>query len=113
LTTVQNWEKGLQAKAQVRAATGAVGAGQIVGDPMDTPKQAQGIARKAAYFLLRRKPQKSHGVQAHAIHPVGHFRKSAAQRNGKTQLAPPPADLATSLSAMISNKEFKPALDQS
>jgi type VI secretion system protein VasJ len=40
------------------------------------------------------------------------FEKAPPSENGKTQLTPPPADLAASLSAMISNKEFKPALDK-
>jgi type VI secretion system protein VasJ len=112
LTTVQNWEKACKPKPKSEAATGAVGAGQIVGDPMDTPKQAQGIARKAAYFLIEKEPQKAMGFRLMRSIRWDIFEKAPPSENGKTQLAPPPADLATSLSAMISNKEFKPALDK-
>jgi type VI secretion system protein VasJ len=112
LTTVQNWEKTCKPKPKPEAATGAAGAGQTVGDPMDTPKQAQGIARKAAYFLIEKEPQKAMGVRLMRAIRWDIFEKAPPSENGKTQLTPPPADLAASLSAMISNKEFKPALDK-
>ena len=108
--TVQNWEKACKPKPKAEA--GAAGAGTAVGDPMDTPKQAQGIARKAAYFLIEKEPQKAMGFRLMRSIRWDIFDKAPPSENGKTQLAPPPADLASSLSAMITNKEFKPALDK-
>ena len=107
--TVQNWEKACKPKPKAEAGAGA---GTTVGDPMDTPKQALGIVRKAAYFLIEKEPQKAMGFRLMRSIRWDIFEKAPPSENGKTQLAPPPADLVSSLSAMIANKEFKPALDK-
>jgi len=111
-SAAQNWEKTCKPKPKTEAAAGAASAGQTVGDPMDTPKQAQGIARKAAYFLIEKEPQKAMGFRLMRSIRWDIFEKAPPSENGKTQLAPPPADLVTSLTAMIANKEFKPAIDK-
>lgn len=112
-TVVQNWEKICKPKPKPEAGAGAAGGtGTAVGDPMDTPKQAQGIARKAAYFLIEKEPQKAMGFRLMRSIRWDIFEKAPPSENGKTQLAPPPAELASSLAGMIANKEFKPALDK-
>ena len=108
--TVQNWEKACKPKPKPAAPAG--GAGGAGAELMDTPKQAQTIARKAAFFLIEKEPQKAMGFRLMRCLRWDILEKAPPAENGKTQLAPPPADLAASLGAMISNKEFKPAFDK-
>jgi len=112
-TAVQNWEKTCKPKPKVEAtsASSSTAAGTTA-DPMDTPKQAQTIVRKAANFLIEKEPQKPMGFRINRTLRWDIFEKSPPAENGKTQLAPPPADLATTLNTLINNKEFKPALDK-
>lgn len=111
-SAVQNWEKACKPKPKPAGAQGSAASGQTVGDPMDTPKQAQTIARKAAYFLMEKEPQKAMGFRLMRSLRWDILEKAPPSENGRTQLAPPPADLASSLAAMIGNKEYKPALDK-
>jgi type VI secretion system protein VasJ len=110
-SSVQNWEKACKPKPKADVAPGAP-AGQTVGDPMDTPKQAQTIARKAAGFLIEKEPQRPMGFRLMRSLRWDIFEKAPPSEGGKTQLAPPPADLVASLNASLNNKEFKPALDK-
>jgi type VI secretion system protein VasJ len=110
-TAVQNWEKACKPKPKPDGAAGA-GAGQTVGDPMDTPKQAQTIARKAAGFLIEKEPQRPMGFRLMRSLRWDIFEKAPPSEGGKTQLAPPAADLVASLNTSLNNKEFKPALDK-
>jgi type VI secretion system protein VasJ len=109
-TAVQNWEKACKPKPKPEGASAA--AGQAVADPMDTPKQAQTIARKAAGFLIEKEPQRPMGFRLMRSLRWDIFEKAPPAENSKTQLAPPPADLVASLNASLGNKEFKPALDK-
>jgi type VI secretion system protein VasJ len=112
-SAVQNWEKACKPKPKPEAAAGAAAAGGTAGDPMDTPKQAQTIARKAAGFLIEKEPQRPMGFRLMRSLRWDIFEKAPpAADGGKTALAPPPADLVASLSAALANKEFKPALDK-
>ncbi len=111
-TAVQNWEKACKPKPKPEAAPGSSAGGQTVGDPMDTPKQAQAIARKAAYFLIEKEPQRPMGFRLIRSVRWDIFEKEPPNENGKTQLAPPPSDLVASLNTLIANKEFKTALDK-
>ncbi len=111
-TAVQNWEKSCKPKPKADAAPGSAAAGQTAGDPMDTPKQAQAIARKAAYFLIEKEPQRPMGFRLIRSIRWDIFEKEPPSENGKTQLAPPAADLVASLNTLIANKEFKAALDK-
>lgn len=110
-TSVQNWEKACKPKPKPEVAPGAT-PGQAVGDPMDTPKQAQTIARKAAGFLIEKEPQRPMGFRLMRSLRWDLFEKAPPAENGKTQLAPPPADLVASLTTSLGNKEFKPTLDK-
>jgi type VI secretion system protein VasJ len=109
---VQNWEKTCKPKPKLEPTAGAPTAGQAAADPMDTPKQAQTIARKAAYYLIEKEPQRAMGFRLMRSIRWDIFEKAPPNENGKTQLAPPPADLAAALNALIAGKEFKPALDK-
>jgi type VI secretion system protein VasJ len=111
-SAAQNWEKACKPKPKPEVATGSQ-AGQTVGDPMDTPKQAQTIARKAAGFLIEKEPQRPMGFRLMRSIRWDIFEKAPpAADGGKTALAPPAADLVASLNTSLANKEFKPALDK-
>jgi type VI secretion system protein VasJ len=113
LSAVQNWEKACKPKPKTEAAPGASAAGGTVGDPMDTPKQAQTIARKAAGFLIEKEPQRPMGFRLMRSLRWDIFEKAPpAAEGGKTQLAAPPADLVATINTALNNKEFKPALDK-
>jgi type VI secretion system protein VasJ len=111
-TTAQNWEKACKPKPKPETGAVAAGASQTSGDPMDTPKQAHTIVRKAAHYLIEKEPQKTMGYRLMRSIRWDIFEKAPQNENGKTQMAPPPADLAVSLTTMIANNEFKPALDK-
>jgi type VI secretion system protein VasJ len=111
-TAVQNWEKACKPKPAPAAPAAGAGGAAAGADAMDTPKQAQTIARKAAFFLIEKEPQRIMGFRLMRIVRWDILEKAPPSDAGKTQLAPPAADLAASLSAMLSNKEFKPALDK-
>jgi type VI secretion system protein VasJ len=111
-TAVQNWEKACKPKPKPDIAPGG-GAGQTAADPMDTPRQAQTIARKAAGFLIEKEPQRPMGFRLMRSLRWDIFEKAPpAAENGTTALAPPPPDLIASLNTSLNNKEFKPALDK-
>ncbi len=113
-TAVQNWEKSCKPKPKVEATAAAPGAAAATSsaDPMDTPKQAQTIVRKAAGFLIEKEPQRPMGFRLIRMVRWDIFEKAPPAENGKTQLTAPPPDLATSLNTLINNKEFKPALEK-
>ena len=110
-SAVQNWEKACKPKPKPEAGAASAG-GATAGDPMDTPKQAQSIARKAAGFLIEKEPQRPMGFRLMRSLRWDIFEKAPPAENGKTALAPPPAELVTSLTASLNNKEFKSALDK-
>jgi type VI secretion system protein VasJ len=111
-SAVQNWEKTCKPKPKTEATAAASAGGQGAAEAIDTPKQAQLAARKAAYFLIEKEPQRPMGFRLMRSIRWDIFEKAPPSENGKTQLAPPPVELISSLNAMIANKEFKPALDK-
>jgi type VI secretion system protein VasJ len=110
-TAAQNWEKACKPKPKPEVAPGGA-AGSAVGDPMDTPKQAQTIARKAAGFLIEKEPQRPMGFRLMRSLRWDIFEKAPPSEGGKTALSPPQVDLVASLNSSLNNKEFKPALDK-
>ncbi len=112
-TATVNWEKSCKPKPKPETPPpGSPAAGSSAGDAIETPKQAQSAVRKAAYFLIEKEPQRPMGFRLIRAIRWDIFEKAPPNENGKTQLAPPPAELATSLNTLIANKEFKPALDK-
>jgi type VI secretion system protein VasJ len=111
-SSVQSWEKSCKPKPKAEASAASAGTAQGPAEAMETPKQAQLAARKVAYFLIEKESQRPMGFRLMRSIRWDIFEKSPPGENGKTQLAPPPADLITSLNTMIANKEFKPALDK-
>jgi|WetSurMetagenome_2_1015567.scaffolds.fasta_scaffold00056_17 type VI secretion system protein VasJ len=112
-SAASNWEKACKPKPKPAEGTPApAGAGAPAAESMETPKQAQLAARKAAFFLIEKESQRPMGFRLMRSIRWDIFEKIPPNENGKTQLAPPPAELVASLNAMIANKEFKPALDK-
>jgi type VI secretion system protein VasJ len=80
---------------------------------METPKQAQSVAKKSAYFLIEKEPQKIMGYRLMRALRWDILEKAPPSENGKTQLAPPAAELQTALSNAMKANDFKTALDKS
>jgi type VI secretion system protein VasJ len=110
---VQKWEKSCKPKPQEQASpTGQTSSQQQTAEPMETPKQAQNIAKKTAYFLIEKEPQKIMGYRLMRALRWDILDKLPPNENGKTQLAPPPLELINTLNNMITNKDYKNALDK-
>ena len=105
---VTAWEKQCKPKPD-GSATGA-GGGQA--EAMETPKQAQASAKKAAYFLIEKEPQKIMGYRLMRTLRWDVLEKAPPAENGKTQLAPPAAELQTSLNSALTANNFKAAFDK-
>jgi type VI secretion system protein VasJ len=104
-----NWEKLCKPKPQ-SAAPAAVASGQA--EAMETPKQAQSAVKKAAYFLMEKEPQKIMGYRLMRCLRWDVLEKAPPAENGKTQVAPPSADLLPSLQNALNTNDFKTALDK-
>jgi type VI secretion system protein VasJ len=107
-SAVTAWEKLCKPKPQA-PSSGAAG-GQA--EAMETPKQAQASAKKAAYFLIEKEPQKLMGYRLIRSLRWDVLEKAPPSENGKTQLAPPSAELQTSLNSALQANNFKAAFDK-
>ena len=109
MNTVVNWEKLCKPKPKTEATAASTAGSQ---EAAETPKQAQIAARKAAYFLIEKEPQKIMGYRLMRSLRWDILEKAPPAENNKTQLAPPPAELQTSLHNALNAKEFKAAFDK-
>jgi type VI secretion system protein VasJ len=86
------WEKACKPKP---VAAGGMAPGQAgsaaAADPMETPKQAGGIARKAALFLIEKEPQRPMGYRLMRSLRWDILEKAPPAEGGKTQLPGPAA----------------------
>jgi type VI secretion system protein VasJ len=104
-----NWEKLCKPKPKTEApAATATG----VPEPLETPKQAQAAAKKTAFFLIEKEPQKIMGYRLMRSLRWDILEKAPPAENGKTQLAPPSADLLASLQNALKANDFKTAFDK-
>ncbi|HLV33296.1 MAG TPA: type VI secretion system protein TssA [Chitinispirillaceae bacterium] len=81
--------------------------------PMETPKQGQTAAKKAAIFLIEKEPHKSMGYRLLRTIRWDILEKTPPSENGKTQLTAPPSQLRTSFQNLINQKDWKTALEKS
>jgi type VI secretion system protein VasJ len=115
-----SWEKQCKPKPKPEpAAGGAAAAGQAGGaaapgqaEAMETPKQAQAAGRKAAYFLIEKEPQKIMGYRLMRSLRWDILEKAPPSEGGKTQVAPPAADLQASLSNAFKANDYKTVFDK-
>jgi type VI secretion system protein VasJ len=90
-SAARKWEAATKPKP--KPEPGAAGAGgQGISEPMDTPKQAQGIGRKVALFLIEKEPQKPMGYRLLRSVRWDLLEKPPPADGGKTQLAGPAAE---------------------
>jgi type VI secretion system protein VasJ len=113
------WEKECKPKpvapppaASAPGATASGSGAAVSAEPMDTPKQAQANGRKAAAFLIEKEPQKPMGYRLMRCLRWDIMEKAPPAENGKTQLAPPPPQQRTFFQTIISQQDWKGALDK-
>ena len=105
-----NWEKLCKPKPASEAAVAPSAA--AASDAVETPKQAQTSARKAAYFLIDKEPQRMMGYRLIRSLRWDILEKAPPSENNKTQLAPPPAELQSGLQNALNAKDFNAVLDK-
>ncbi|MFP4417390.1 MAG: type VI secretion system protein TssA [Chitinispirillaceae bacterium] len=127
LSEAQKWERtskpkpaepapAATAQAQPAASTNSAGAApgataaSVVGDPMDTPKQAQAVAKKIAQFLIDQEPHKPMGYRMLRSARWDILEKAPPAEGGKTQLAGPVAEQRNYIQNLVSNADWKTAL---
>jgi type VI secretion system protein VasJ len=111
------WEKMSKPKPQPAGTASGVavpgsGGAAAPAETMETPRQAQTNAKKTAYFLIEKEPQRIMGYRLMRALRWDILEKAPPSENGKTQLAAPPAELVNSLTAALASNDFKGALDK-
>jgi type VI secretion system protein VasJ len=86
--------------------------GAAAAEPMDTPKQAQGLGRKAAVYLIEKESQKPMGYRLMRCLRWDLMEKAPPAENGKSLIAPPPAQQRTFFQNLIAQQDWKTALEK-
>lgn len=112
----QQWEKICKPKPKVEAAAGT-GSGasptqQQGAEPMETPKQAQNIIRKAALFLIEKEPTKSMGYRLLRSVRWDILEKIPPSENGKTQINGPNEQQRAYFQKLVADKEWKTIIEK-
>jgi type VI secretion system protein VasJ len=109
------WEKACKPKPV--AAAGSPTQGQQTGtvpsaEPMETPKQAMGIARRAILFLIEKEPQKPMGYRLMRGLRWDILEKAPPAEAGKTQLPGPAVQLRSHLTGLLAQQDWKNVLEK-
>jgi type VI secretion system protein VasJ len=105
------WEKACKPKPAAAApAGGAAGTGQA--EVMETPKQAQAVARKGALFLIEKEPQKPMGYRLMRSLRWDLIEKAPPAEGGKTQLPGPNPQQRTFFQSVPAGQDWKTALEK-
>ncbi|MCX7725773.1 MAG: type VI secretion system protein TssA, partial [Chitinispirillaceae bacterium] len=113
----QQWEKTCKPKPKAEAAsregapTPGVG-GTTVAEPMETPKQAQNIIRKAALFLIEKEPTKQMGYRISRSVRWDLIEKLPPSENGKTQISGPNEQQRAYFQKLVADKEWKTIIEK-
>lgn len=113
-----SWEKASAPKPveHVPSAAGAttVGTGSTATapGPMDTPKHAQQLGRKAALFLIEKEPLKPMGYRLIRSIRWDIIERMPPAEAGKTQLPGPVPQQRTYLENLVEQKDWKTALEK-
>lgn len=102
------WEKGCKPKPAAEAPAASAPGGQAA-EPMETPKQAGGIARKAALFLIEKEPQRPLGYRLMRSLRWDIMEKAPPAEGGRTQLPGPNAQQRTYFSGLVAQQDWKNA----
>ncbi|MBN1575865.1 MAG: type VI secretion system protein TssA [Chitinispirillaceae bacterium] len=133
--SVQQWVKSCKPKPKVEppppppagaggaapATAAAAASGQpasagtaaaAIAEPMETPKQAQGIIRKAALFLVEKEGTKPMGYRLMRSVRWDLLEKAPPAEGGKTQLAGPNAQQRAYFQKLIADREWKTIIEK-
>lgn len=92
--------------------TAGTGSAVAASDPMDSPKQAQLLSRKAALFLIEKEPMKPMGYRLMRSIRWDIIEKTPPAEAGKTQLPGPVQQQRTYLENLVMQQEWKTALEK-
>jgi type VI secretion system protein VasJ len=106
------WEKACTPKPASAAGGTAPGQASAAAESMETPKQAMGIARKAALFLIEKEPQRPMGYRLMRSLRWDILEKSPPAEAGKTQLPGPAAQQRAYFQGLIAQQDWKTALEK-
>jgi type VI secretion system protein VasJ len=106
------WEKACKPKPAAPAGNAAPGQASAAAEPMETPKQAAGIARKAALFLIEKEPQKPMGYRLMRSLRWDILEKAPPADAGKTQLPGPAAQQRAYFQGLIAQQDWKNVLEK-
>jgi type VI secretion system protein VasJ len=110
---VSTWEKACKPKPVTAAVLGASGqVGTTVAEPLDSPKQAMSIARKAVSFLIEKEPQKPMGYRLMRSLRWDILEKTPPAESGKTQFPGPAPQQRAFFQGLISQQEWKTAIEK-
>jgi type VI secretion system protein VasJ len=111
------WEKASAPKPVAPAPATSSGTGGVQGtagapEPMETPRQAQMLGRKAALFLIEKEPQRPMGYRLMRSIRWDILEKAPPAEAGRTQLPGPASQQRTYFENLILQKEWKTALEK-
>jgi type VI secretion system protein VasJ len=108
------WEKACRpaASEQPAHASPAASTPQSPAQPMDTPKQAQLTARKAALYLIASEPTRPMGYRLLRASRWDLLDKLPPAHEGRTQLEGPAEPLRSSFGGLTAGGQWKPLLDK-
>ncbi|MBN1309579.1 MAG: type VI secretion system protein TssA, partial [Chitinispirillaceae bacterium] len=128
LKSVQQWEKackpkpkppppspaveGAAAPTAAAAVSGQPAAAGAVAEPMETPKQAQTIIRKAALFLVEKEGAKPMGYRLLRSVRWDLLDKAPPAEGGKTQITGPNAQQRAYFQKLVADKEWKTIIEK-
>jgi type VI secretion system protein VasJ len=108
------WEKASKPKPAAPAAgaaSGQAGAASAA-EPMETPKQAMGIVRKPALFLIEKEPQRPMGYRLMRSLRWDIIDKLPPAESGKTQLPGPVPQQRAYFQGLVAAQDWKTALEK-
>lgn len=81
-------------------------------EPMDTPKQAQGVVRKAALILIEKEPTKPSGYRLLRCVRWDLLEKAPPSDSGKTQLTGPSEQQRNYFQKLLAEKQWKTIIEK-
>jgi type VI secretion system protein VasJ len=103
------WEKSCKPKPVAATPAGGAAGAQ---EAMETPRQAQGLARKGAQFLIEKEAQKPMGYRLMRSLRWDLIEKAPPAEGGKTQLVGPNAQQRAYFQGVLATQEWKTALEK-
>jgi type VI secretion system protein VasJ len=106
------WEKACKPKPVAAAPAGGAAGAAAQAEVMETPKQAQALARKGALFLIEKEPQKPMGYRLMRSLRWDLIEKAPPAEGGKTQLPGPNPQQRTFFQGVLAQQDWKTAIEK-